>query len=106
MSELAQVASDTSRRGILLCLLAMLVFAGQDAIVKMLIQDMAVSQLLLVRYWAFTVFALIYAHYNGGLMKAARSAHPRLQLLRSLLGASVVILSGLYAMSIGRSRTP
>ncbi len=96
-----QVTSENSRRGILLCLLAMLVFAGQDAIVKMLIQEMAVTQLLLVRYWAFAVFALIYAHYNGGLMKAVRSAHPRLQLLRSLLAIGEVALFNLSLRYLG-----
>ncbi|UTW13057.1 DMT family transporter [Marinobacterium rhizophilum] len=90
-----QLSSDTSRRGVLLCLLAMLVFAGQDAITKVLVQDLAVSQLLMVRYWVFAVFALGYAHYRGGLAKAVCSGQPRLQLLRSLLAVGEIALFNL-----------
>ncbi|MFG0465372.1 DMT family transporter [Pseudomonas putida] len=88
-------------RGIGLCLLAMLVFASQDAITKVLVQDFAVAQFVMVRYWLFVVFALAYTHWCGGIAAAARSRHPWLQLLRSLLAVGEIAIFSLGLRYLG-----
>lgn len=89
------------RRGIGLCLLAMLVFASQDAITKVLVQEFAVAQIIMLRYWLFLVFALGYAHLHGGLAAAARTRHPWLQLLRSLLSVGEIAIFSLGLRYLG-----
>ena len=56
----AAFASQASRPqlGIILCLLSMLIFAGQDGVTKVLVKDLPVAQLVMVRYWVFVIFAL------------------------------------------------
>jgi drug/metabolite transporter (DMT)-like permease len=88
-------------RGIGLCLLAMLVFASQDAITKVLVQELPVAQFIMVRYWVFVVFALIYAHLRGGLNAAVRTRHPWLQLLRSLLSVGEIAIFSLGLRYLG-----
>lgn len=99
----AQVEGDDAnvRRGIGLCLLAMLVFASQDAITKVLVQDFAVTQFIMVRYWVFVFFALGYAHLRGGLAAAVRTRHPWLQLLRSLLSVGEIAIFSLGLRYLG-----
>jgi drug/metabolite transporter (DMT)-like permease len=94
-------AEATVRRGIGLCLLAMLVFASQDAITKVLVQEFAVAQFLMLRYWLFLAFALGYAHWRGGIVAAARTRHPWLQLLRSLLSVGEIAIFALGLRYLG-----
>ncbi len=75
----------------------MLVFACQDGITKVLIQDLSAAQLVMMRYWVFVLFALVLAWHQGGIRLAARSAHTGLQLLRGLLG---VVELGLFALAL------
>lgn len=89
------------QRGIGLCLLSMLVFASQDAITKVLVQDFAVAQFIMVRYWVFVAFALGYAHWRGGLAAAVRTRHPWLQLLRSLLSVGEIAIFSLGLRYLG-----
>ncbi|WP_405278904.1 DMT family transporter [Cobetia sp. Ld8] len=94
-------AASVVNRGIGLCLLAMLVFACQDAITKVLVQGLPVAQLIMVRYWVFVVFALIYAHLRGGLNAAVRTRYPWLQLLRSLLSVGEIAIFSLGLRYLG-----
>lgn len=64
----------------------MLVFAGQDSITKVLVRDLPVTQLLMMRYLAFTIFAVGYAACRGGVRISFRSKHRRLQVVRALVG--------------------
>ncbi|MEX6502984.1 DMT family transporter [Pseudomonas zhanjiangensis] len=88
-------------RGIGLCLLAMLVFASQDAITKVLVQEFAVAQFVMLRYWLFVVFALVYCHWHGGVGAAWRSGLPWLQLLRSLLAVGEIAIFSLGLRYLG-----
>lgn len=78
--------------GIILCLLSMLVFAGQDSITKVLVRDLPVLQLLMMRYWVFTVFAIGYAVYRGGVRVSINSKHRWLQVFRALVGVADMAL--------------
>jgi drug/metabolite transporter (DMT)-like permease len=78
-------ASDNIGRGMLLSVVAILVFGVQDAISKTLVQDYSPFQIVMIRYWALAVFSLYLAHRQGPFRKALRSASPWLQVLRGLL---------------------
>lgn len=75
-------------QGIAFILVAMFTFATQDAITKVLAQDLAVAQIVMVRYWLFAAFATVLIHNRpGGLPQAIRARRPWLQILRSALMA-------------------
>jgi drug/metabolite transporter (DMT)-like permease len=61
------------------------VFAAQDGITKVLVRDYSPAQVIMVRFWAFAIFAVVYAHMRGGLGRAIRSKTPVLQIFRSVL---------------------
>jgi drug/metabolite transporter (DMT)-like permease len=90
MSNAATLAATDSqarshRAGIILALLTVFIFAAQDGITKVLVRDYAPAQIIMVRFWAFAVFAVIFAAMRGGLGAAARSKAPGLQIFRSVL---------------------
>lgn len=70
----------THLRGMLLCLAALLLFACQDAFTKVPARDYALAQFLLVRSWAFAVFATVFAVLRCGVGNAVRSARPLSQV--------------------------
>ena len=82
--------------GILLCLASMLSFAIQDIITKHLLVDgLPLSQLLLVRYLVFTLFAILLA---GGLRQSIaglKSTQPMLQIGRAALSITEIIFINL-----------
>ena len=89
-----------SLKGIALILLTMLTFATQDAITKTLAQDLAVAQIVMVRYWMFAVFAtVLIANRPIGLRQAARARRPWLQIVRSVI---FVVEVGVFAWVVGR----
>jgi drug/metabolite transporter (DMT)-like permease len=94
-----------TRRGIGLCLLAMLVFASQDGVTKFLVKDFSVAQLLMVRYWVFLVLTIGYLMWRGGAGAAARSTLPWLQVIRSLLalGEAALFSWGLQHLGLAES---
>jgi drug/metabolite transporter (DMT)-like permease len=75
---------DNPAKGIALMLTAMAVLACMDAISKYLTVRYAVPQILLVRFAIFMLIALALARPTS-LRSAYRSAHPKLQILRSLV---------------------
>ena len=94
-------ASTSTLKGIGLCLAAMLAFASQDAVTKILVQSMPVAQVVMVRYWVFAVFALVWVMRSGTLRQALRSASPRLQWLRSLLSIAEIALFNIALRYLG-----
>jgi drug/metabolite transporter (DMT)-like permease len=89
-----------SLKGIALILLTMLTFATQDAITKTLAQDLAVAQIVMVRYWMFAVFAtVLIANRPIGLRQAARARRPWLQIVRSVI---FVVEVGVFAWVVAR----
>lgn len=88
---------DVPLLGISLLLIATILFGLQDVITKQLTASVSVAQILLVRFFAFAVFALIYTHRRTGIATAARSLMPKTQVLRCVLMCSEI---GLFAYSI------
>lgn len=88
-------------KGVLLCLAAMLVFASQDAVTKILVQEMSVAQVVLVRYWVFALFAIIWVSRHSTVRHALRSVRPKLQVLRSLLSIAEIAIFNLALRYLG-----
>jgi len=91
--------------GITLCLLSMLIFAFQDGITKIMVRDLPVTQLVMVRYWAFLAFAILYCLFKGGLRAASRTRHPYLQIVRALIGIGEIVVFGIGLRYLGLAET-
>ncbi|CAN5916986.1 DMT family transporter [soil metagenome] len=81
--------------GALLTMLAMLCFAGMDAISKFLVADYAVGQMMWIRYALLCVFAWFIVRRRG-IRLALRTRRPGLQILRSLIA---VIEGGMFVLA-------
>ncbi|MET3717359.1 DMT family transporter [Pseudomonas sp. PvP001] len=99
------VRANGARIGIILCLLSMFIFAAQDGITKTLVRDLPVAQLVMVRYWVFLLFALCFVQMKGGIGSALKTAHPWLQMARSLLGVFEIVVFGLALRYLGLAET-
>lgn len=104
-SAAALVAAGNARLGIALCLLSMFIFACQDGITKVLVRHLPVSELVMVRYWVFVLFAIVVCRAQGGVRHASRSASPWLQVIRALLGVGEIALFGLALRYLGLAET-
>lgn len=82
--------SNNTIRGISILVFATLFLATQDAITKHLTQSMSVFQIVCIRFFIFSVFALVFAARRGGIIARFRSANPALQIFRSLLIAAEI----------------
>ena len=63
----------------------MVIIGTMDALSKLLVQDLAVGQILAVRYWMFFCVAAWMAHRSIGLKAAFRSKRPFVQIARSAI---------------------
>jgi drug/metabolite transporter (DMT)-like permease len=81
--------------GALYTMLAMLGFAGMDAISKWLVADYAIGQMMWIRYAVFCVFAWFVVRRRG-LLTAARTQRPWLQSGRALLA---VVESAVFVLA-------
>lgn len=98
-------SASTSQFGIALCLLSMFIFASQDGITKILVRHLPVTELVMVRYWVFVLFALILSRSRGGMRQALKSANPWLQIVRSLLGVFEIAIFALALRYLGLAET-
>lgn len=73
------------RKGILLSLFAIFVFATQDTATKLLVADHSPFQITMMRFWAFAAMALVIVVRSGGARAAFASKYPGLQILRPIL---------------------
>ena len=80
-----QAIKSKDNLGIVVCLFATLIFSCQDAITKVLTHSLPPPAFIMIRFWAFLAFALIFAHFNGGIKNAFHSQRPLLQIIRGLL---------------------
>lgn len=95
------VAKQTHTLGISLCVGSMFIFAVQDSITKVLVQDMAVAQFVMVRYWVFALFAVGWLAWQGQLRLALNTHRPGLQILRSLLSVAEIAIFNLSLRYLG-----
>jgi drug/metabolite transporter (DMT)-like permease len=78
------VARNNNALGALLTMLAMLCFAGMDAISKFLVVDYPVGQMMWIRYILLCLFAWFIVRRRG-VRVALKTRRPGLQVLRSLV---------------------
>lgn len=96
-SSSATKSVDSPLLGITLLLIATVFFAGQDVITKQLTSHISVTQIMVVRFAAFALFALIYAQRKVGVSKAFKSALPKMQLVRCLIMCTEI---GIFAYAV------
>lgn len=84
--------ADNTVKGIIALIVATFFFAGQDAITKHLTETVPIAQIIFVRFFFFSLFALVFAARNIGIRNAFASRKPVLQILRGLLIVGEVAL--------------
>ena len=82
MSEFAAGArQDNVGRGIFLALVAILIFATQDAMSKFLVQSVSPFQMTMMRFWAFGAFSVFLALRKGSVRETLRTRQPDVLLI-------------------------
>ncbi len=84
--------SNTNLHGIVLLVIATVVFAAQDAVTKGLTDLLPVAQIVFVRFTAFTLMALCLVKLRMPVREALRSKVPGKQLARCLMMCAEVSL--------------
>ncbi len=105
VTSLPGTDSRWQRMGVLLCLVALFVFACQDAATKVLAQRYAVPQIIMVRFLAFAAFTIAYVTMRGSFARAVRARRPWLQVCRSVLIVIEMIIfnNGLVYLGLAES---
>ncbi|UXM94609.1 DMT family transporter [Bartonella sp. HY329] len=92
--------------GILVAILATLIFAFQDAITKTLVSSYPITFIVMVRYWVFLAVGMLIAKQSkGGFRKNSKTGHIYLQILRGVLLLAELILIGLAFRHMGLAET-
>ncbi|WP_224816605.1 DMT family transporter [Hasllibacter sp. MH4015] len=94
------MSDDLARRGILLMVATMFVFAMQDGISRHLASEYNVLMVVMIRYWFFAAFVITIAtRQAGGIRDAARTEQPVLQIFRgALLAAEICVMVGGFVL--------
>lgn len=87
-------AGNNTRLGIMLMLATSVVFAGQDGISRHLAGEYNVYMVVMIRYWFFAAFVIsIASRKAGGIVAAARTTRPVIQITRgALLAAEICVM--------------
>ncbi|WP_170364297.1 DMT family transporter [Ruegeria arenilitoris] len=92
--------TNNVRAGIALMIAATIVFALQDGISRHLAGTYNTYMVVMLRYWFFAAFVIaLAARAPGGLVAAARTRQPGLQILRGLLLAGEICVA-VYGFTI------
>ncbi|MEQ8666700.1 MAG: DMT family transporter [Rhodospirillales bacterium] len=90
--------SDRPFLGIVMILLATLLFASQDAITKILSTEFPVAVIVMVRFWVMIVYAMIFMRIKRvPLRRSLESPRPYLQIFRSIV---LVVEIGFFVVSV------
>jgi drug/metabolite transporter (DMT)-like permease len=92
-------------KGIAATLVATFLFATQDAITKHLTTTVSIAQILFVRFFFFSLFAIVFAARRGGVMNALISRSPLLQGIRGLLIVAEIAVFALALRYLGVAET-
>ena len=80
------MTEQNTRQGIILMIVTTLVFAVQDGISRHLVADYPVLMVVMIRYWFFGLFVIVLAARKaGGVLNAARTEQPLIQIFRGVL---------------------
>ena len=77
---------DNTRKGIIIMILTSFVFAAQDGVSRHLAEAYNTELVIMIRYWFFSLFVLwMSSRAAGGVRAVAKTAFPRLQVLRAII---------------------
>ncbi len=93
----APAVAGKTARGILLMLLATVLFTAMDAVVKGLVTSYPTIQVIWARFFGQFVIVLLVLAVRGGVRPALRTRFPRLHLLRAALQFGT---AGLFFLSL------
>ena len=80
------MSQNNPRLGILLMIIAMIIFAAQDGISRYLADKYNVLMVVMIRYWFFAAFVIFWARAQKGSIRAvAKTKQPILQFSRGLI---------------------
>lgn len=87
-------AGTNTKLGIALMVATSVVFASQDGISRHLAGEYNVYMVVMIRYWFFAAFVITVAGRKaGGIMAAARTSRPVIQITRgALLAAEICVM--------------
>ena len=85
--------------GIAALVIATFFFAAQDAITKHLMSSLAAPQIVCIRFFFFSLFAIAFAARRCGLRRAVQSRHLALQWARGFLIAFEIMV---FAIALSR----
>lgn len=98
MDAATEKSGERPYLGIVMILLATLLFASQDAITKTLSTEFPVSVIVMVRFWVMIVYAMIFMRIKRVPMRRSlASPRPFLQIFRSLV---LVVEIGFFVVSV------
>lgn len=100
INERGGTGADNIRLGITLVLISVVIFGVQDAVSKLLVQDISPYQLAMMRYWGFAAFSLFMVMRQGPLRQAFVSRAPRVQLARGFLLVADIWLFAMALQSV------
>lgn len=110
---IAVTAAESRTRGILLCVLAMLLFAGANGFLKVALDSVPVAMTMMLRLWALLGMALAFAAWRGVLWTSIAARRPVLQFARGgflvadqLVYSVALMLVGLVEVSALYATTP
>ena len=95
--RMARATNQTQKYGIIICITALLMFAVQDLLTKILVKDYEVAQLVMIRFWIFAVFSTLIALSCIGWRRALFARRPGLQIGRSAL---LILEIAIFAMGL------
>lgn len=102
-SALDRTRDDAASRrsAITLTLIAMLFFASQDALTRLLVREYPVAQVVMVRHWLVLAAVVVVMAWRGVLNAALRPSRPLLQCLRGALLCGEIVLFAIALQSMG-----
>lgn len=85
MHEHQPTNNDNIPLAIGLSLVALVIFGIQDIAVKMLVDDYAPAQIVMIRFWGVGLFMVFWIWRSSDLPRVMQSHFPKLQIFRSVL---------------------
>lgn len=88
--------------GIIIAVIATIIFAGQDAITKTLVANYPATFIVMVRYWVFFLAGVYMVRSaDGGIRQNIQSKRPIIQCLRGVLLLSELIVVAMAFRTLG-----
>ncbi|WP_163848278.1 DMT family transporter [Pseudooceanicola aestuarii] len=94
------MTEQNQKAGILLMVITTVIFAVQDGISRHLAGEYNVLMVVMIRYWFFAAFVITVAGRKaGGIVNAARTSQPGVQIFRgALLAAEVCVMIAAFTL--------